>query len=302
MANLHIRKHLLSAHGIDRPRRTKRSAQPQLLTDPEPNEPDAPPAEPEPDTPPTPPEPETPTETVPRKPGALSRLRSRLGRGGTGHDAVPASGERTPRAKRTSRRRLPLDADISDIWAFAGRRLAATPHYPTGRMLEYQAPAAGVILDRAVAGTLPDRVLFQPMARNRDRYEDVGFLLAGPILTFSITSTMGQLQAAQDAGDPELFEDLAAKLTMQREMFAWVLALMLPRLAVGAKQAAEKKAKRDKVIADAFPELGLDDPVEQLMTMLFTPPNFQEAAQNGKQPDDRPAADVGQPHDFSFGE
>jgi hypothetical protein len=181
-----------------------------------------------------------------------------------------------------TRRRLPLDADISDLWGFAGRRLDRTPHYPTGRMLQYQAPAAGVIIDRAIAGTLPDRVLFQPLARNRDRYEDVGFLLAGPFLTFSITTTMGQMQAAAEAGEKETWDELAARLTVQREMFTWVLQMMLPRLAVGAKLAAKKKAERDAVIAEAFPDLGADDPAERLAQMLFQPPQYEEAANNGK--------------------
>jgi hypothetical protein len=222
-------------------------------------------------------------EAVPRKPGRVQRLRARLGRRG-GTSEVVATRERAPRsaARGRPRRRVALDGDISDIWGFGGRRLEGGPHYPTGRMLQYQAPAAGVIIDRAIAGTLPDRVFFQPLARNRDRYEDVGFLLAGPLLTFSITTTIAQMQAASDAGDQEAYNDLAAKLVMQREMFAWVLTMMLPRLAAGAKLAADKKAKRDAAIADAFPELGADDPVDTLMSMLFQPPSFEEASHNGK--------------------
>jgi hypothetical protein len=225
----------------------------------------------------------TEAEAVPRKPGRVQRFRARLGRRGRGTE-VAASRERAPRSptRGRPRRRLPLDADISDLWGFGGRRLENSPHYATGRMLQYQAPAAGVIIDRAVAGTLPDRVLFQPLARNRDRYEDVGFLLAGPLLTFSITTTIAQMQAASEAGDQEAYAELAGRLVMQREMFAWVLTMMLPRLAAGAKLAADKKAKRDAAIAAAFPELGDDDPVETLMAMLFQPPSFQEASQNGK--------------------
>jgi hypothetical protein len=156
-------------------------------------------------------------------------------------------------------------------------------------MLQYQAPAAGVIFDRAIAGTLPDRVLFQPLARNRDKYEDLGFLLAGPMLTFSITATGQRIEQAMEAGNKELYEDLIGKLQMQKEMFAWVLSMMLPRLAEGAKLAREKKAKADAVIADAFPELGDEDPVDVLAAMLFQPPGFEEAQHNGK-PDQAAAA------------
>jgi len=223
-------------------------------------------------------------EIAPRKPGLMDRIRSRRGRGRGGQPPqAPTSGERTPkRPPKSHRRRVALDSDISDIWAFAGRRLERTPHYATGRMLEYQAPAAGIIFDRAVAGTLPDRVLFQPLARNRDKYEDLGFLLAGPLLTFSITATGQRIQQAAEAGDREAYDDLVAKLEMQREMFTWVLSMMLPRLAEGAKLAREKKAKADAVIADAFPELGDQDPVEVLAAMLFQPPGFEEAQHNGK--------------------
>lgn len=222
-------------------------------------------------------------ETAPRKPKLIDRIRSRGGRGRGGQHQAPATAERAPkRPPKRIGRRTPLDTDISDIWAFAGRRLENTPHYATGRMLEYQAPAAGVIFDRAVAGTLPDRALFQPLARNRDKYEDVGFLLAGPLLTFSITATSQRIQQAIDAGDEDAYHDLVGKLEVQREMFTWVLSMMLPRLAEGAKLAREKKAKADAVIADAFPELGEEDPVEVLAAMLFKPPGFEEAQSNGK--------------------
>jgi hypothetical protein len=160
--------------------------------------------------------------------------------------------------------------------------LENTPHFPTGRMLQFQAPAAGLIIDRAIAGTLPDRLIFQPIARNRDKYEDVAFLLAGPLLTFSITLTGQELQEARDQGDQEAYDQLVAKLQMQQEMFRWVVQAMLPRLAVGMKTAREKAHKRAEAIADAFPDLGTDDPVEVFATQMFTPPNYEEAPTNGK--------------------
>ena len=229
-------------------------------------------------------------ETAPRKPKLVDRIRSRRGRSRGGQHQAPAPGERAPkRAPKNRGRRVPLDADISDIWAFGGRRLEGTAHFATGRMLQYQAPAAGVIFDRAIAGTLPDRILFQPVARNRDKYEDVGFLLAGPLLTFTMTTTAQRIQEAATSGDEDAYRDLVGKLEMQREMFTWVLSMMLPRLAEGAKLARQKKAKVDAAIADAFPELGEEDPVEVLAAMLFKPPGFEEAQYNGN-PDHAAAA------------
>ena len=223
-----------------------------------------------------------PDEPSPRKPRFMDRLRSRRDRGRPGGPkASPVPGERAP--KRPRGRRVPLDGDISDVWAFAGRRLENTPHYATGRMLQYQAPAAGGILDRALAGTLPDRFLFQPIAKNRDKYEDVAFLLAGPLLTFSITSTMQQMDAAIVDSDKEKFDQLNVKLGTQREMFDWMAAQMLPRLAGGVKAAREKKAKEMAAIAEAFPNLGAEDPVAAFAEMCFTPPQWTEQApQNGE--------------------
>jgi hypothetical protein len=287
--------HLFREHGIGDPPRTRGATKKKSsgggsvvgeVTEPPPSSADDP-AEGE--RPPAVVEGITDDETAPRKPSLMERFRGRRGRGRGGQHQAPVPGERAPRAKRPSRRRVALDADISDVWAFGGRRLEHTPHYPTGRMLQYQAPAAGVIIDRAIAGTLPDRILFQPIARNRDKYEDVGFLLAGPLLTFTITSTMQQMQGAIDEGDKELYDSLVQKLEMQREMFTWVLSMMLPRLAAGAKLAREKKAKADAVIADAFPELGDDDPVNVLANMLFVPPTFEEAQTNGKPDSTAPA-------------
>lgn len=233
---------------------------------------------------------DTVNEVAPHKPRLMDRIRSRRGRGRGGHAPSPVPGERPPKRRKPTGRRVTLDSDISDVWAFGGRRLEHTAHYPTGRMLQYQAPAAGIIIDRALAGTLPDRVLFQPLARNRDKYEDVGFLLAGPLLTFSITATMQQMQAAIDSGDKELYDSLVPKLEMQREMFTWTLTMMLPRLAAGKKAAEEKKAKADKVIAEAFPELGGENPVDMLADSLFRPPSYQEGPSNNGRTDHATAA------------
>lgn len=216
-------------------------------------------------------------EPSPRKPKLLDRWRSRRGRGRSGSHPAPAPGERAP--KRPKGRRVPLDSDISDIWAFAGRRLENTPHYATGRMLQYQAPAAGGILDRAIAGTLPDRLLFQPIAKNRDKYEDAAFLLAGPFLTFSITTTMQRMQTAIEAGDKEQYDNLSAKLEVQREAFDWMAEQMLPRLAAGVKVAREKKAKEKAAISEAFPDLGDDDPIAAFGDMCFAPPGWVDQPQ-----------------------
>jgi hypothetical protein len=151
-------------------------------------------------------------------------------------------------------------------------------------MLQYQAPASGLILDKAIAGTIPDRLIFQPLAHGRDKWEDAAFLLAGPLVTFGITRSLQEMEAARQRGEMEVFATLSKRLELQREGFEWLIRMMLPRLAEGKKRAEEKKAKEDAAIADAFPELagtGID-PVTQLVNMLFAPPIFEEGTKDGE--------------------
>lgn len=274
---MHLPRHLLSEHGVEQVKSPAGGGSDDgaIHSASEPPPPDAPIEAPTP---------AASEEVAPRKPGLMDRLRSRRGRGHAGGQKAPASREQAPkRPKKYGGKRVSLDPDISDIWGFAGRRLENTAHYPTGRMLQYQAPAAGLILDRAVAGTLPDRLLFQPLARNRDKYEDAAFLLAGPMLTFTITQTQYQMQAAREAGDEEAFEQLVGRLQMLQEMFVWVARAMLPRLAEGVEKAREREAKEAKAIAQAFPDLGAEDPIQAFVSKMFEPPpTFQEAQTNGR--------------------
>ena len=208
------------------------------------------------------------TETAPRRARRWGRFRRNSNKDTV---AVPTR-ERAP--KRTLRgKRVALDVDITDAWAFFGRRLEAGPHYPTGRMLQYQAPGAGVILDRSVAGTLLDTVVLQPLARSRDKYEDAAFVLLGPLAVFAITRTYQELAVAM-AEDPERAAMLQRRLQAQFEGLDWILAAMLPKLAEGKKLAEEKAAKVQAVVADAFPELAGTgvSPAEALRDMLFAPP------------------------------
>jgi hypothetical protein len=232
-------------------------------------------------------------ETAPKRRSWRERFRHR---NDAKASAAPSSTrERAPR-RGPRGKRIPLDTDIADAWAFFGRRLEGTPHYPTGRMLTYQAPGAGVILDRTVAGTLVDTVVLQPLARSRDKYEDAAFLIAGPLVTFAITRSYQQLAIAMEEGDNEQAAFIQRRLQMQFEGFDWLLNAMLPRLAEGKKLAQEKEKRTRAVIADAFPELagtGIS-PAEALRDMLFAPPTFSQGgtgegtsdpAQNGSGPD-----------------
>lgn len=96
-------------------------------------------------------------------------------------------------AKRARKRfkqtgpRQPLDEPLS--WTY--RRLGgfighAQPTYaPVGRVMEMQAPTIGVMIDKAMEGTLPDRIL-QPFVAEGRRWKQVGEAVALPIMTAMI--------------------------------------------------------------------------------------------------------------------
>jgi hypothetical protein len=183
-----------------------------------------------------------------------------------------------------------LDEDISDLYGALGRRLERTPHYPTGRILEFTSLAAGTIIDDAVANTLPDRMLFQPLSRGRSKWEPAMVIVALPLITFRITTTLNQLDAVKLApfDDPAQRADAIARLNGQLEMlteaFDWLAEMGLPLLAPGVEKARMKEAKRREAMAQAFPELGIADDVsaaDALRSMLFTPPAYDGGSENG---------------------
>lgn len=218
-----------------------------------------------PEDPPAPPASPDPT---PRRPSFMDRFRGRQ-RGRVAEPKKAASGERIP--KRTwgavRGKRVALDADFSDLWALIGRRLEGGPNFPTGRMMQYQAPAAGYIFDDALKGTLPDRILLQPLARGREKWEPLMFLVLGPLMTMAITQTQYALQEASGQGDMERVNALQRKFAVQAESFEWVMDKMLPSLAPGIKRARDEAEKADKAIQEAMPELGEEDPAEVLRVM-----------------------------------
>ena len=145
---------------------------------------------PAPETPPTPPPPPTPVaataggEKPPTSPGGPRRGLFRRHPPGGGDKPVAPAG-RHPK-------RLSLENVFGTGWAMAGMALMRSPSaIPTARVLQYQAPVAGVIADDIFAGTVVDRLL-QPLARAGERGEKVAALI-GPPLVIEITRRYPQL-------------------------------------------------------------------------------------------------------------
>jgi hypothetical protein len=199
----------------------------------------------------------------------LGRVRARF-RPDAG--AAPSS----PKPKRSAPargKRISIASDISESYFGLGRELENTPHYPAGRMLTYQAPAAGVVIDKALAGTLVDRAVIQPLWRHKDRYEDILYLATPPVLLITMQNVRMRQQTALAAGDEAEARRLQAILEGEGRALAWVLRSSLLRLAPAMAEARKRAEEEDEVIREAFPGLPPgEDPVKQIMMSLFTPP------------------------------
>lgn len=108
---------------------------------------------------------------------------------------------RRPAAGGTARkpaRKLPrvsLANLIEDAWGQMA--WASAPMPPMQRLLQAQAPFAGIALEDALAGTVADRAL-QPLARAEDKAKAVGGLMFPPMALMLVMATAPQPQVVVD--------------------------------------------------------------------------------------------------------
>jgi hypothetical protein len=91
-----------------------------------------------------------------------------------------------PRGRRPLKARISVEKLISGAWQLMAQAVQPI-NLPVARMLDYQAPVAGVVLEDTVQGTVIDRIL-QPIARAEAGGEKVFALLGPPLLVFAISN------------------------------------------------------------------------------------------------------------------
>lgn len=163
-------------------------------------------------------------------------------------------GEALAVVKKTHRR-VSLDSLFSAAWGIGGSALVKTgADVPVGRILTWQAPVAGPMLDKAVKGTIIDKAL-QPLARAEAKGAAVGALLLPPLLVGAIERR------------PELYPMLAPILKMALSQF-------LVEMAPVVKRQKADEAKQ----AEAMRDLGLDGTtLDELVESLFAPVETEPA-------------------------
>lgn len=199
--------------------------------------------------------------------GALGRLRDRMRRGKT------INAKSRPKVTKPRHSRIPIASDLANAWSTIGRNLQQTPHFPAGRMMSLQAPAAGLVIDRALEGTVVDRLVVQPLWRTKDNWEEVFYVAGPPVLLISIQNARMRAMAALEEGDQAAAAKYERIATVQGGMLESLLRSSLIKMAPSMAEARARQEEEDVIIREAFPELGTgEDPVKALLSELFAPP------------------------------
>ena len=146
--------------------------------------------------------------------------------------AVKAAGpEPKPKARKPAGENLAMLVS-------AGAQFAARSGYvPLAQSLAFEAPAAGQAIDTAIAGSVIDRKIVQPLAGGAEKWEAVGACLSLPVMVH-LVSVFPHLQLALE---PQM-----------RRAAEEILVLSVPTI--------RKKVDRDRKVTEALIELGHIDP------------------------------------------
>ena len=161
---------------------------------------------------------------------------------------APRTGEKPPRGVT---RRVSVSDTLEDVWTGVGGLAIRTNHAPLGRYMQWQAPAAGQLLDEVVAGTIIDKKVLQPAVKARGRLDVLMALVAPPLIIISIER------------NPERAQMLLPALKSS-------LRSSLPTILPAMKKAAMKESKVNDAIREMFPDMpdGVD-PVDLVIEQLF---------------------------------
>lgn len=167
-------------------------------------------------------------------------------------------GRKVPAGKtRTAARKLPrvsLANLIEDAWGQMA--FAASSIQPMQRLLQAQAPFAGIALEDALAGTVVDRAL-QPVARAEDKAKAVGGLIFPPVALMLVLAT-APVPTYVDGTDPPQYlfpepttQHKGAIMTLRWSLMLWseAGAARLEEYKARAEANSERGAQADRFMA-----------------------------------------------------
>lgn len=156
-----------------------------------------------------------------------------------------------------SYRRVSTEGVLSAVWTIGAHVIGQAPNLvPTARCLMIQAPAAGMVMDDAIRGTIVDKVL-QPVARAGKKGEAFAAVVGPPLIVTAI------------AQQPALYPVLRPVL---REMLASYVIMAGPKI----RKAAEREEKLLKELGGNLATI--DEMIESLFAPVMTPEEAASAA------------------------
>lgn len=184
-------------------------------------------------------------------PGVTEKKRSFFGKKKPDVPRVEPVRKTTERRPSSGRRTTAADS-LGDLYAAVGGFLARSPqNAPLGRYLQWQAPAAGELLDSVVANTFVDRKLLQPAVKMRGSVDVLAALFGPPALIIAIER------------NPSRAEVLLPMLESS-------IRSSLPTLLPAMKKSQEREEKVAKAVKEMFPDMpdGVD-PVRLVIEQMF---------------------------------
>jgi hypothetical protein len=192
-------------------------------------------------------------------PGKKKGLRGLFGSKKATQEAPPQTAtQKKPKVPRGIGKRVSAADTIGDAWAgLGGLAIRSGRHVPLGRYMQFSSAVTGELLDDAAKGTFVDRIVLQPVAKGRGRFDALAAVFGPPAVILAMER------------DPSRAEVLIPVLKAQ-------IRSALPMMVPAIKKVQEKERKAAEAAAELFPDLpeGVD-PADAIIAMLFdgwTPP------------------------------
>ena len=156
--------------------------------------------------------------------------------------------EKAPKSKTSLRGRVSAADTFADLWGWGGGLMGNAGHVPTGRMVKFQAPIAGELLDDVVKGTIVDKMVVQKVVGARGKLDLLFAIFGPPVLTWRMEQAIVQGNQSQlDVLEP-----------MLKSAVKNALPVMIPALAKARKrEAAANTALAELMDADELDGLGI---------------------------------------------
>lgn len=161
---------------------------------------------------------------------------------------VPPTRETRPKG---SSRRVSTADSLTDLWSALGGAAQRIGRAPLGRYLQWQSPAAGQMIDEALAGTFVDRKLLQPAVKARGRIDLLAAIVGPPAIILQI-------------------ERNPASAAMMIPILKSSIRRSLPTMLPAMKKAQAKEEKLDEAVREMFPDIPAGvDPVDMVIEQMF---------------------------------